>query len=154
MFHNVAQLPRQIRQTPISLSIIGQLVQLHKSKSTQPRSQGDCYTVVVLKENGQSASPFFRPFSVRIPSSLIQPMEYSARRFPPLPLSSETEWVFLARKVSYLPKLKTILQNNSILQHTPLSSCFKLCGMGKTAAYFIMNANSLDDKCSGAPPNI
>ena len=55
----------------------------------------------------------------------------------------------MARIVACLPKLKTILQNNSILHHTPLSICLKLCGMGKTAAYSILNANSLGDKRSG-----
>ena len=35
-----------------------------------------------LKENGQFFRPIFRPYSVRIPSGLIQRMEYSARRFP------------------------------------------------------------------------
>ena len=36
-----------------------------------------------------------------------------------------------------------------ILHHTLLSSCLELCGMGETAAYYILNANLLGDKRSG-----
>ena len=45
MFHHVAQLPSQFCQTPISQSRIGQLVELLKSKSIQPRSQTTRFTL-------------------------------------------------------------------------------------------------------------
>ena len=55
-----------------------------------------------------------------------------------------TEYVFLATIVTCMPKF----QNYSILHHKPLASFLKFCALGKTAAFSILNANSLGDTSS------
>ena len=93
-----------------------------------------------------SAQAILRPFEGRKGAPYVwTTLKWSClRSFGQTRQRWRTEFVFWATIVACMPKL-----NNLPKHQRPLASCLKLCAMGKTAAYSILNVNSLGDTSSG-----